>query len=122
MAQDRCRRHSGKNLRTLKTYEVGQFVYKNKPLLAVLASKTNNVGTASYDILMHRMADQYKMVTVRDNTLTVLRNGIENTISTDRATRASGFYKIPCGSTNKDKIPESQPPIQDDEFSKIYNN
>lgn len=95
MAQNRYRNDCDKNLRTSLTFEVGEFVYLNKPSLAVLASEPDKVYTVSYNKLVPRMTGLYMIVTVRDNPLTILNNGADNTISMGRATNAPCFREEP---------------------------
>lgn len=56
---------------------------------------------------MPLVSGPYKIVTVLDDTMTILEDDRENTISIDRSTRAPGLRKSLHESTDSDKILES---------------
>lgn len=61
----------------LLTFEDVQFAYVNKPKRSVLAPESDKVAMESYDKLMPRVSDPFKIITVHDNTLTILEDCIE---------------------------------------------
>lgn len=78
------------------TFEVGQLVNVNKRSRAVLESDADNFAAVSYNMITILVSNPYKIVTVRDNILTILQNGYESTLSIDRATNAAAPQEIPC--------------------------
>lgn len=63
---------------------------------------------ASYKQQAPWSSSPYKFDTVLDNTLTRLKESNENTMSIDRATRASGFNKSHYGITEKGNLRKDQ--------------
>lgn len=64
--QSRYIKDSDKNVRTLVTFEVSQFVYVNKQPRAVLSSEVDKVATTSYSRLVHQVSDLQNIVSVLD--------------------------------------------------------
>lgn len=65
-----------KNVRTLPTFERGQFFHENKSPRAVLASEVDNFAAAPYNKLVPRASVMCKIITVRDTSLTILEDPI----------------------------------------------
>lgn len=99
-AQVHYKRHLNKNVKAMPTLEAGQYVYIRQPPQSILAPEAENIVTVSYNTVISRVSGPYEISTVRDSTLTILEDDVENTISTDRALKASALQEEP--STNCD--------------------
>lgn len=83
------------NIRTLPTFKVIEFVYVDNPPSAFHVSEVNKAAPTSYNELMVRVSDPYKIDTGRDKNLTILEDCVENTISIHRATKAPSLQEEP---------------------------
>lgn len=81
-------------------FEVGQHVIINKPPQRILAFRTKVVAAASYNKLTSKVSAPYKVRKVTENTLPILGDGIEGTISIDCASKEPSLRDEP--STNDD--------------------
>lgn len=73
VAQSRYKGDFDRNVRTITTFEVRQFVYVNRPPRVVLSFDADKSATASSTNPMPKISRPYLIVTVRENTLTVLQ-------------------------------------------------
>lgn len=87
--QDRQKRNFDENVQNLRKIKVRQFLCMNKLPRAVLAYKTFRIASASYNKKVSRALSAFKVIIVRENTLTILKNGIGNTITIVSATQAT---------------------------------
>lgn len=93
--QNRYNKDFDENVRTTLTIEVGQFFCMNEPLRGVLTSEATKVDTVSYSKPVSRQLGLQKIVTVRDNTVTIRENGIENTARVNRAIKVPVCHDQP---------------------------
>lgn len=107
-AQSRYRKDFYKTFRMIPTFEVGTFVYLNRPSHAVLVFEAGKVKTASSNTLLLRVSGPYIIVTVLDGPLTILGDCNENIISSDHATKPPAAKKDQAPSVTSTK-PESFP-------------
>lgn len=68
-----------------------QYVYIDKPLQSLLPSDTKRVATVFCNKPLSKAFGPYNIRIVRNNTLTILQDGIQNTIHIDRSTKAPGL-------------------------------
>lgn len=93
--------------RKLPTFKVGQLVYTNEPPCVVLTSATEIVANASYNDLMPLVWSAYETITVRNNTLKILKDDIRNRISIGRAIGVPSLNEIDRDSSNHHKVPKT---------------
>lgn len=75
------------------TFEDGRVVYIDKTPRGVLVSEADKVTNVSYNQPVLGVSGPYIGFAVRDNNLTILEDGIGNTITIDSATRVPGLSK-----------------------------
>lgn len=80
-----------KVFRSWAPFVAEQYVYVEKLPGAVLSSEAEKVATECYNKLLSKVSGVYKIVTVRDTTMTVLEDAIGNRLSSERTTKASGL-------------------------------
>lgn len=108
--------------RTLQIFEAGRYFYANKLLLAVLVSEADKVTPTSYKKIISQVSSPYEFITVHDNISTILEDGIKNTISNDRETRAPVAKNSHDVSTYHDYISKNKSRTQNAEKPQADNN
>lgn len=96
-------------------WEIFQVVYVNKLPRPVLASKTDEITIALHIELTPWVSGTFKIVTVRDNTMTILKKSIKNKITVDSETQMPDLSKAHHGNDDKNNIPKRQLLSQNDE-------